>query len=172
MTPVASSADGAIFAALSHLMTEDGDCLRWIAGCTGHGYPLWRIAGKTQAVRRALWEEARGPVPVNRVLRVTCGRRRCLNLDHCVLSTRKAVAKECGALGLMSGPVRSARIAAGKRAHPNAKLTAEIVAAIRASDETGNVLGARYGICQKTVCNVKRGMLWRDYSSPFARGPA
>lgn len=169
MTPDESHAKGAIFAAVSHLMSEDGDCLRWAAGVNGNGYPMWRIDGKTQMVRRALWEEANGPVPAGRVLRLTCGMKRCVNPDHCKPTTRKAVAVECGSQGLMGGPVRRARIAAAKRAHPSAKLTTEIVSAIRASDETGVVLGQRYGICQKTVCNIKRGLLWRDYSSPFAR---
>jgi hypothetical protein len=151
-------------------MKEDGDCLLWTAGVNGNKHPMWRVNGKSQAVRRVLWEEAKGPIPDGRVLRLTCGMYRCLNLDHCKPVSRKTVATECGRLGLMSGAVRSARIAASKRAHPKAKLTADIVSAIRASDETQSVLGQRYGICQKTVCNIKRGLLWRDYSSPFVRG--
>ena len=167
MRPDASHAKRPIFAALSHLMTEDGDCLRWTAGVNGGGYPVWRIDGRTNMVSRAFWEEANGPIRAGRVIRFTCGMRRCVNIGHCAPATRKAVALECGANGLMGGQVRRSRIAAAKRAHPSAKLTAEIVAAIRASDETGSVLARRYGVCQKTICGVKRGILWRDYSSPF-----
>jgi len=41
-------------------------------------------------------------------------------------------------------------------AHPNARLTAEDVVAIRASTEAQRVLANRYGVCQQTISDVKR----------------
>lgn len=44
--------------------------------------------------------------------------------------------------------------------HPNAKVTAEIVRAIRASSESGPVLATRFGINRATVNRIRRGEAW------------
>jgi hypothetical protein len=46
----------------------------------------------------------------------TCETPLCVELGHLTLSTYRKVALEMSRQGLMSGPVRSARIAAAKRA--------------------------------------------------------
>ena len=155
---------------LRHLMLEDGDCLRWRAGVAGNGHPTWRIDGRSQLVRRALWADELGPLPEGVVLRVTCGMPRCCNLAHVAAVSRKAIAVECGALGLMSGPVRSARIAAAKRAGPQAKLTEALVREIRTSSESGVSLSRRLGVHEKLVSQIRRGQRWREYGrSPMGQ---
>lgn len=148
---------------LRHLMVEDGDCLLWRAGTTGTGHPMWRIDKRNQLVRRALWAEQRGTIPQGLVLRVTCGSQRCCNLEHVAAVSRKAIAMQCGALGLMSGTVRSARIAAAKRAGPTAKLTEALVTEIRSSAESGAAMARKLGVSQRLVSQIRRGLRWRQY---------
>ena len=157
-----------LFDSIRHRLVEDGDCLRWTGGCCS-GHPAMRIDGKTTLLRRAIYVEAHGrPIPAGKILRPTCGMTRCLNREHWKLTTYKAVAIECGALGLMSGHLRSARIAAVKRAGPQAKITDAQAAAIFVSDEPGAVLAARHGICAGTVSKIRLGQCRRNFASPRA----
>ncbi len=145
----------------------DGDCLRW-TGRLQNGHPCVSQQGRTVLVRRALWEQDRGPIPAGKVLRVTCGMRACLNPEHWRLTTYKSIALECGAVGLMSGHLRSAKIAATKRAGKQAKVTDDQVREIRASAEPGTVLAARHGVSEAFVCRVRQGKVRREFASPFA----
>lgn len=150
---------------------EDADCLVWARGCC-NGHPAMRWAGKTQLVRRLLWVESRGTIPAGRVVRLSCGTVNCVNPAHLKLSTYKAIAKECGAMGLMSGPVRSANIAAVKRAGKQARISQEDARAIRTSEETGHKLAARYGISQATVSKIKLNQVRREFSGNVWMGLA
>lgn len=146
---------------------EDGDCIRWTGFLYG-GQPGANIDGQKFCVPRALWEIERGPIPGLR-LRCMCGLNRCINLNHRKPVTPKELAKMSGALGLMSGPVRSAKIAATKRAGKQAKVSDEVVQAIRESDEPGIVLARRYGISNALVSKYRLYQVRKDYSAnPFA----
>ena len=141
---------------------EDGDCIVWTGGCC-NGHPAIRIDGKTTLVRRALWVQAKGPIPAGKVLRCTCGTPKCINLDHCEPMTHKAIAQIEGAAGKMSGAIRSAKIAAAKRAGKQAKLTQEQVREIRAADEPGTVLAARYGVAEATISKYRLNRCRREF---------
>lgn len=147
---------------------EDGGCLRW-RGYSCNGHPGGTIDGWRFLVRRALYEEQRGPIPKGKVIRCTCETPDCINTEHFKLTTYKAVALECGALGLMSGQVRSARIAAVKRAGAQAKITQDDARAIRASDEPLAIVARRYGITPSTASRIRRGTVRREFvGNPFA----
>lgn len=147
---------------------EDGDCLRWTGGKTGTGHPQTRIDGRSVLVRRALWESEKGTIPSGAVLRVFCGASDCVSLDHIKLTTHKQIALDCGALGLMSGQKRSAKIAATKRAGHQAKLSDEAVRIIKSSNRTGVSLARQFGIAQATVSKIRLGKARRDFSSPMS----
>jgi hypothetical protein len=151
---------------IAHLLTEDGDCLLWRGACC-NGHPSKTMGGKTLLLRRALYAELHGTIPPGRILQPTCGQRRCLNLEHARLTTHKAVALECGALGLMGGTVRSARIAAAKRAGPQARITQDVARSIFRSDESGAALARRHGITPSHVSKIRLGKARRDFSSPW-----
>ena len=139
----------------------DGDCLRWV-GTTYNGHPGGTVGGKKVLIRRALYEATHGPIPKGRILRCVCETPLCV---VCVkLTTYRAVALECGARGLMSGQVRSARIAAAKRAGRQAKITQDNARAIRQSDDPLSVWSARLNICASTVSKIRRGTLRRDFT--------
>lgn len=62
----------------------------------------------------------------------------------------------------------TARIAAAKRASPQAKITDADAQAIRESTELLRVLSARHGIAMGTASKIRRGMMRRDFTSPWA----
>lgn len=146
---------------------EDGDCIRWTGFLYG-GQPGANIDGQKFCVPRALWEMQRGPIPGLK-LKCMCNLKRCINLDHRKPVTPRQLAKMNGAQGLMSDRVRSAKIAATKRAGKQAKVTDEDVRAIRESDEPGIVLARRYGISNALVSKYRLYQIRKDYSAnPFA----
>lgn len=151
---------------LLSLAVEDGDCLIWTRGCS-NGHPATKVNGKNVLVRRAIWEDMNGPIEPGKILRCTCGSKKCINPEHTEKTTYQRLAKQLGAIGVMSGPVRSAKIAATKRAGPTAKLTDSDVARIRSSNETGRVLALELGVNEKTISRVRLGQVRKDYRSPW-----
>jgi hypothetical protein len=142
---------------------EDGDCLRW-TGTVCNGHPAGALFGKRCVlIRRVVWEQANGPIPPGKVIRCTCETPLCIALEHLKLSTYRQIGKECGAKGLMSGIVRSAKIAHAKRAGKQAKMTQEDARAIRASDESSPILAQRYGVTVSQICRIKNNQVRREY---------
>lgn len=139
---------------------EDGDCLRWLGYCF-NGHPAGTVDGRKVLIRRELWAAKHGPIPKGRIIRCTCETPLCV--EHIEATTYQAVAKELGALGVMSGPVRSARIAAVKRASAQAKITQDDARAIRSSAEPERVLSERYGLSMCVVGRIRRSETRREF---------
>lgn len=152
-------------ALLQHTV-EDCDCLIWLRSCS-NGHPSARVDRKNVLVRRVLWAAMHGEIPAGHIVRMTCNTPLCVSPEHIALTTYRRLGKQLGALGVMSGPVRSAAIARAKR-KTHAKLTDAAVRDIRTSDELGRVLAARHGVSQAHVSKVQKHKAWRDFSSPFA----
>lgn len=155
--------------------TDDGDCWIWQGAHANFGRnPVLgnREAGDgSMSVRRRVWELHHGkPIPAGKIIVVTCECRRCVNPEHLKLTTMQQLTRELGAKGVMSGSLRSAKIAATHRQrHPNTKLTQEQVRAIRASDETGAALAVRYGVAESTISRYRLHQCRREYTAnPFA----
>lgn len=148
------------------LATDDGGCLVWPHGCC-NGHPAARINGRPQLVRRVVYAAATGQeIPPGMVVHMTCETRKCVNPEHMELLTRQKLAKHLGALGLMSGPVRSAAIARTKRT-THGKLTDGQVAEARTSNATGVELARRFGVSQGHISAVRHGIARRNFSSPW-----
>lgn len=150
---------------IKSLCTDDGGCHIWTRSCC-NGHPAIRVEGKTKLVRRVLWTEMHGEIQTGRIVHMTCTTPKCVNPEHIELTTPKKLGKELGALGLMSGPVRSAAIARARRSH--AKLSDESVFEIRNSNELGCILAERHGVSPAHISKVQKHKAWRDFSSPFA----
>lgn len=146
---------------------DDAGCMVWQGGCA-NGHPAVTIGGKTLLVRRVLWEEMNGPLKAGEIVRCTCQTPKCINPGCTVKTTHCKLAKQMGAVGLMSGQVRSAAIAKAKRSSPQAKLSAEAVRELRASDEHVPTLAAKLGISEGHAYKVRRNVAQRDYGNPFA----
>ena len=158
----------ALSAYIAARTVDDGGCLRWI-GAAGNGHPSMRVDGRQVLTRRVIVELDSGPIARGKIVRCTCETPLCVAREHLIVTTYRAVATECGRRGLMSGPVRGARIAASKRCSEKAKLTAEAVREIRASTSTGVALARRYKVSESTVSRIRLGRMWREFvGNPWA----
>lgn len=137
---------------------EDADCWRWSGACC-NGHPCMRVGGKTALVRRALFTELTGAIPAGKILRQTCETRDCVNPEHAKLTSYQKLAKECGAIGLMGGHIRNAKIAAAKQVQ--SKLTREMVDEIRTTSESGVSISKRLGLSENLVSKVRLFKTWR-----------
>lgn len=146
---------------------DDGGCLVW-KGCCANGHPAVTIGGKQHLVRRVLWEELNGPLKPGEIVRCNCKTPKCIKPECTIKTTHGKLAKQMGAAGLMSGPVRSAAIAMAKRCGHQSKLSSEAVRELRSSDEHVPDLAARLGISAGHAYKVRRSAARRDFSSPFA----
>lgn len=144
---------------------DDAGCRVWQRGCC-NGHPAVRHAGRTTLVRRLIWERMHGPIPGGKIVRMTCETARCIEPEHMCLTTHKRLATELGALGVMSGPIRSARIAATKQ-RQSCLLTQGLVDEIRSSAETGVSLAARLGLSENLISKIRTHKTWRTLG-PFS----
>lgn len=144
--------------------TECGDCLLWQGAHNGTGQP--RHAGGS--VRRAVWALARGPVPANRLVTVTCGQIACLNPAHLALTTRGAVTR----IVHNRPDVRMRRSAACARTNQATmgKINMAIARQIRASTQTGVDLARHYGVSTSLVSLVRQGKTWVERTASPWRG--
>jgi hypothetical protein len=155
-----------LFTHLIDNIIDDAGCWVWQKSCA-NGHPAFRENGKGKLVRREVWKEMKGEIPAGKIIRMTCETNKCVHPEHMVATTYKEVAEHMGKLGLMSGPVRSAKIAAVKRA-TCAKLTDEAVIEIRTSNETGRKLAEKFKVSQSHISKIQKGKCWRQFSSPWA----
>jgi hypothetical protein len=153
--------------AIARYVKDDAGCLVWTGSCC-NGHPSRTVDGKTRLVRRELWEQVHGPIKPGHIIRCTCETPKCINIDCCEQTTYKKLGQQLGALGVMSGPVRSARIATAKRAGPQAKLTDADVQRIRNGTETLETLARELHINKGTAGRIRRRECRRDFSSPWA----
>lgn len=144
---------------------EEGDCLIWTGGSIKT--PHLCVQGKKMSVRKLVLE-LNGVVILtqSKLFGVGCGTPHCVALDHIRQRSRAQHAKFFGNLGVYSGPLKIAKMAATKRS--KSKLDDEKVAAIRASDKSSKKLSKEYGVAASYITSIKAGKLWKAYNSPFA----
>lgn len=140
----------------------DGDCLEWRGLVHTSGAPLGNVEGRKHLVRRWLWLKLTGVAPRRAGCVVSsCDNPLCVAPGHLLQVSRSV---------LLRGKPKSAdarrRVAMTKR--QASRLSLQDVAAIRASEEKGKVLDARYGLSEGHASQIRRGLIWRDFTSPFA----
>lgn len=147
---------------------EVGDCMEWQGGYTGNGHPSVRHNKQNVLARRLAYTLAGNVIKAKHVLANTCNNPRCIDPEHVVQRTEKQHMIHMGKQGRQSDHLRSAKIAATKRASSQAKLTEEQVREIRASSKTQRQLAAEYGINPTRINGIRQGRMWKDFSNPFA----
>ncbi len=147
---------------------EEGDCWIWQGGCAGkcREQPQISIDGQKLYVRRVLYT-LRRQIPIGKGITTTCQTFRCVNPAHLAESTKAQRMLRAAAQGKFSSTVRRAKIAANKQAL-HSKLTREQAMEIRYSDGNTRETAKAYGISASLVSCIRRGIRWREYSSPFA----
>jgi hypothetical protein len=155
-----------LFTDIQHRTRDDAGCAVWRFSCC-NGHPAMRQGNKTVLVRRAIWQDLHGDIEPGKIIRMTCETPGCVHPDHMHLTTFQRLAKQLGSLGVMSGPVRSAKIAASKRAK-YAKLTPDAVQEIRSSNQLGKDLAKKFQVSQAHISKIQKNKCWRQFSSPWA----
>lgn len=139
-----------------------GKCLEWTGYCHAGGRPMCTVNGETWYVQRLVWALVHGcrPRRTSYVL-ASCDNPLCVHPDCLVQRTRSQA---------MSGkPISLAhRLALARAQQKNSRLTEADVLAIRASDEPGVVLDARYGLSQGYAQQIRMHKAWRGVADPFA----
>lgn len=146
--------------------TDFGDCWEWQGALqSGGSTPTMRIGKETIGVRRALLQ-LKGTDLSGKVATYKCGNTLCVNPEHLQATTRKKLSKRSAQEHKYgSNLARNAKVAAAARARSS--LTQEIVDQIRRAEGTQRAIAARFGVSQHTVCQIRRGLAWRDYTNPF-----
>lgn len=65
---------------------QEGECRIWYGAIGSTGTATLSHKKKSIVVRRYLWVRTHGPLPRTRLVIMSCGNRRCLNVDHMTLS--------------------------------------------------------------------------------------
>lgn len=147
----------------------DCDCLLWTGATSTSGYPIIKVGSHgCQLVRRVVAQLAGNELAPRQPVVATCGRRLCVHPEHLVPSTIAAVAQSAALRGSYGSLQRCRAIAESKRGDKGAKLTMEIVLAIRASTESGPELARRYGVTRSHITAIRRGTAWPDYDTESA----
>lgn len=144
-------------------VTEDGHWL-WAGSVRPCGSPNIYAPDYTHGGRmavqygyRAMWHCMTGkPIPKGHRVFSVCEEKSCVCPDHLVLLT----CAEMGARVRKSGAMKNQtkRILANrKNAMKLAKMTPEILAYIRNSDETGVALAKELGVCDSVISKARRG---------------
>ena len=151
---------------------DDGECWTWTGAVNQQGHPIIHLRQPVHGhvgcltVRRYVFLLTNGFLLPRQPIGCTCGDKLCVNPAHLYQSSFSKVAKIAAKNGAWQGQDRAIKISIAKRA--TAKLDPQKAAEIRMSDESGPVLAERYGVNRSLVNSIKRGLIWRDYSSPFA----
>ena len=147
---------------------EVGDCWEWQGPYTYNGKnPIVRHKGKAVTARRLALQLSGEKMREKTQVLPTCDNHRCINPEHLRQYSSSDCMKIQGAKGLMSDQVRSAKIAAAKRAQM-AKLTIEQVREIRQRTTTIVQAAEKYGVHPSKISLIRRHQIWREHSTPWA----
>lgn len=117
---------------------HDTPCWIWQRAKNQWGYGHVNVNGDFKMAHRVAYERAHGPIPQGLHLDHLCRQPSCVNPDHLE-------------------PVTNAE---NTRRGAKAKLSKEIVAAIRESDDPPTVLARQYGVSYDTIWAAKAGRSW------------
>lgn len=131
-------------------------CWEWSEGrfASGGYGQFWD--GKPVRAHRFSWEFFNGPIPKGLCVLHSCDNPPCVNPLHLSVGTRAENNRDMRSKGrgFVPPPRRG-------EAYPMARLTAEDVRSIRASDERPSALASRYGVSPAHVTKIRKREAWR-----------
>ena len=138
-------------------------CWNWTAGvAAGTGCASFWLDGHTRKASRVSYELTHGAIPDGLCVLHRCDNRVCVNPAHLFLGTFKDNTADMDRKG-RRGPTKGIPKLGGED-HPQAKLTAQQVAEIRAHNTPGQgtaALARQYGVSEGTMSNILHGRTWK-----------
>jgi hypothetical protein len=133
-----------------------GNCWIWKAAIKTtdiehQKYGVFGIGKKTVRAHRFSWTLHFGEIPKGMFVLHRCDNSSCVNPDHLFLGTQKENLHDMQ---------RKGRKPCGESA-PWSKLTEFMVRSIRADKRRQRAIASAFGICQQTVSDIKRGIIWK-----------
>jgi len=125
-------------------------CWNWKGAKQGSGYGELIIAGKKYYAHRLAYALFHGKWPGRLYVCHSCDNVSCVNPEHLFLGTQKDNLQDMAAKG------RSTR---GER-HPQAKLTADDVRAIRSSEYSEQTLADKYSVTRSNIKLIIQKKRW------------
>lgn len=145
-----------------NVQKADGDaCWLW----TGPLSKPWRYGmfsyapRKNMSAHRWIYMHLHGPLPSRIKVCHTCDNPQCVRPDHLFEGTHSDNMKDCAAKGRMNYQI-DPTIIQGEN-NGQARLTADDVRAIRASNESMAALAIRYGVGHTTIRHIIQRDTWK-----------
>jgi hypothetical protein len=132
-------------------------CHIWTGAVSRRGHPHATIDGRTQYVRRWLFEQLHGWVP--RMVGTTCENLLCCNPKHLVPQDVSEVRRRAAA-NVAQPELRARRVALGRERAGLVKVNQAAADEIRASDLPAKEEAKRWGITPKHVHQIRQGLRW------------
>lgn len=127
-------------------------CLLWLGGSVHtFGYGQIKMGGRMSYAHVLQWERHHGPVPKGMYVCHKCDMPACIEPSHLFLGTMADNLADMRAKG---------RHIHGER-HPQAKLNAAAIPAIRADIRRHDLIAKDHGVTKGLISQVKRGLIWR-----------
>jgi hypothetical protein len=141
------------FTLMNRCRLAENGCWEWVGGRnSGYGQIQTKLSSKRGA-HQVSYEAHHGKIPEGQVVRHTCDNPSCINPDHLILGTQADNVAD--------------REARGRRKDINgeqigtARLTAEQVLEIRASDKSLTQLARQYNVHKTTISLIRSGKSWK-----------
>lgn len=151
-----------------HVHKDEDGCLIWAGPMTDSGQPQASVhingERKTLLVRREIWKMVHEDRALPSKMRVyaKCEKEGCVHPDCIKVRGRGAVQK-----GVKKPLAVKLKIAMSRRAQSQFD-HAELIEAIKSSDETNLALAERLNCHHSYVSKIRSGQARKEYSSPFA----
>lgn len=143
----------------------EGGCIEWTASKNNDGYGEFMAHPKRWRAHRLAWSLKNGLIPSGMSVLHRCDNPACVNPDHLFLGTQVDNMADCAAKGRAAKPkqafVDSAKRDKSGELNPHAKLTAEIVMALRRGERRDAETAAYCGVTLAAVRQARRGITWR-----------
>lgn len=136
---------------------EKTGCIEWTGSKDRDGYGFIGVNGSLTGTHRASWEEANGrPVPNGMYVLHKCDNPSCINPEHLFVGTQRDNVKDM---------VDKSRISSRKGAlNGAAKITEDLVKAIRSDLRPSKQIANEYGLNRNTVWLIRSGRNWSHVS--------
>lgn len=134
----------------ANVVPDENGCWIWQKSFGNHGYGNIATGGyRNETVHRVSHEVFNGEIPKGALVLHSCDNRKCCNPEH-----------------LRSGTHKDNVIDMVRRSDIKRKLTVEEALDIKNSPLSQRKLAAMYGVSQKLVYNIKRGLSWQHVTQP------